>query len=81
VFPADSLRTWLNILAELFYICPAGLCQDYVIPEVCHLHELVVEHLLLTGRVGDVVLLVLQGSSTNVGEKGGSVISVTSNNW
>lgn len=54
------LRTWLNVLAELFHVCPAGLCQNDVIPEICHLHQLVVEHLLLTGRVSDVVLLVLQ---------------------
>jgi hypothetical protein len=57
-------RTWLHILAKCLDICPAGLGQDHVIPEVRHLHELVVKDLLLTGRAGDVVLLVLRGSST-----------------
>ena len=57
------IHTWLRILAVRLNIIAACLGEDDVIAEVGHLHELVVEDLVLAGLAGDVVLLLLGGEA------------------
>ena len=65
--PSIPVHTWLRILAVRLDVIAACLGEDDVIAEVSHLHELVVEDLVLAGLAGDVVLLLLGGEARGGG--------------